>query len=71
MRSESFLIKATLQNSLEKREVYLEEYLQCSGGFRICERVVPTSGAQSAPEKFWVTTPIFAVKTRPFLASPI
>ena len=55
-------------NDPDKVEEYGKQLLGigCSGGFRMCERVVPTSGAQSAPEKFWVTTPIFAVKTRPF-----
>ena len=43
-----------------------DSHVRGSGGFRICERVVPTSGAKSAPEKIWVTTPIFAVKPRPF-----
>ena len=45
-----------------------------SGGFRICERVVPPSGAQSAPEKNLGDHTHFRCKTPPIssvLASPI
>ena len=60
---------STLHCALENgADLHVNEHqkIRHSGGFRICERVVPTSGAQSAPGKIWVTTPIFAVNPRPF-----